>query len=192
MPPKTPMMVPRNKRVRSVFRSLCLAGAVFAASCGAANAHEQAVAFTELVLKANGVETDCSVEGCRIEVAHRLAIHDAESTLMGVLGARADIYGDRDAQAKLEEYIAGRFSVTDAVSGEPVNLTLLGGEIERGYYWVYLEGEVAAETVELDISNTVMMDAISNQTNRVNIQHNGATRTLVFRGGSRPKAYRIR
>mmetsp|Transcript_15990 Transcript_15990/g.20521 ORF Transcript_15990/g.20521 Transcript_15990/m.20521 type:complete len:105 (+) Transcript_15990:491-805(+) len=100
-------------------------------SFGAANAHEQAVAYTEVLIKADGAETDCSIEGCQIEVAHRLAIHDAESTLMGVLGARADLYGDREAQSKFEAYVADRFSMTDAVSGEGIALTLLGGEKKK-------------------------------------------------------------
>ena len=178
--------------MQSFLRSLIIAAAFAAAPFCGASAHEQAVAFTELLIKANGAETDCSVEGCRVEVAHRLAIHDAESTLMNVLGARADLYGDRAAQEKLEAYVATRFSLADPATGEPVDLTLLGGEVERGYYWVYLEGEIPAETAELDISNTVMMDAIPNQTNRVNIRLNGETQTLVFRGASRPKSYRIR
>ena len=178
--------------MRSLFRSLLLLAAVFGASCGAATAHEQAVAFTEVLIKADGAETDCSIAGCQIEVAHRLAIHDAESTLMGVLGARADLYGDREAQSKFETYVADRFSITDAASGEGIPLTLLGGEVERGFYWVYLEGVIPAETTELDVSNTVMMDAIPRQTNRVNVRHKGQTETLVFTGGARPKTYRIR
>ena len=178
--------------MKSVLQSLIVAAAFAAAPFCGASAHEQAVAFTELVIKASGAETDCSVEGCRIEVAHRLAIHDAESTLMNVLGARADLYGDRAAQTKLEAYVAGRFSLTDPATSKPVDLTLLGGEVERGFYWVYLEGEIPAETAELDVSNTVMMDAIPRQTNRVNIRRDGETRTLVFQGSSRPQAYRIR
>jgi hypothetical protein len=111
---------------------------------------------------------------------------------MGVLGARADLYGDREAQSKFEAYVADRFSITDAVSGEGIALTLLGGEVERGFYWVYLEGALPADTTEIDVSNTVMMDAIPRQTNRVNIRHKGQTQTLVFTGGARPKTYRIR
>lgn len=178
--------------MRSLVRSLLVAAAMVGVSFGAANAHEQAVAYTEVLIKADGAETDCSIEGCQIEVAHRLAIHDAESTLMGVLGARADLYGDREAQTKFEAYVADRFSMTDAVSGEGIALTLLGGEVERGFYWVYLEGALPAETTEIDVSNTVMMDAIPRQTNRVNIRHKGQTQTLVFTGGARPKTYRIR
>ena len=178
--------------MKSVVQSITLAAAFAAAPFCGASAHEQAVAFTELVLKANGAEPDCSVEGCRVEVAHRLAIHDAESTLMNVLGARADLYGDRVAQTKLEAYVASRFSLTDPATGEPVDLKLLGGEVERGFYWVYLEGETPADTAELDVSNTVMMDVVPNQTNRVNIRRDGETRTLVFRGASRAKSYRIR
>ena len=157
-----------------------------------AGAHEQAVAFTELTLQPIGAETDCSVEGCRIEVAHRLAIHDAESTLMSVLGARADLYGDREAQTKFEAYVAEQFLIADAETGQSIDLTLLGGEVERGYYWVYQEGVVPASVEEVDLRQTVLMDAIPAQTNRVNIRQNSETRTLVFRGGTRAQAYRIR
>lgn len=157
-----------------------------------ASAHEQAVAFTELTIKPIGTDTDCSVEGCRVEVAHRLAIHDAESTLMNVLGTRADLYGDRDAQAKFEAYVAEQFAMADAETGQSIDLSLLGGEVERGYYWVYQEGVVPASVEEIDLRQTVLMDAIPAQTNRVNIRQNGTTRTLVFRGGTRAQAYRIR
>lgn len=157
-----------------------------------ASAHEQAVAFTELIIKPIGGEADCSVDGCRVEVAHRLAIHDAESTLMNVLGARADLYGDAEAQSKFEAYVANQFSVADAATGQSIELTLLGGEVERGYYWVYQEGVVPASVEEIDLRQTVLMDAIPAQTNRVNIRQNGDTRTLVFRGGTRAQAYRIR
>lgn len=157
-----------------------------------ASAHEQAVAFSELTLKPIGAEEDCSVDGCRVEVAHRLAIHDAESTLMNVLGARADLYGDRDAQAKFEAYVADQFAMADAETGTSIDLTLLGGEVERGYYWVYQEGVVPASVAEINLRQAVLMDAIPAQTNRVNIRHNGETRTLVFRGGTRAQAYRIR
>ena len=156
-----------------------------------ASAHEQAIGFAEVnIVQPEG--SDCSNADCRVEVAHRLVIHDAESTLMNVLGARADLYGDRVAQTKLEAYVASRFSLTDPATGEPVDLKLLGGEVERGFYWVYLEGETPADTAELDVSNTVMMDVVPNQTNRVNIRRDGETRTLVFRGASRAKSYRIR
>ena len=178
--------------MRSLFRSLLLSTAIVATSWSAASAHEQAVAFTDVLIKAIGSEADCSIDGCQIEVAHRLAIHDAESTLMGVLGARADLYGDREAQSMFEAYVADRFTISDAASGEQIDLTLLGGEVERGFYWVYLEGALPAETTEIDVSNTVMMDAIPRQTNRVNVRHMGQTQTLVFSGGARPKTYRIR
>jgi hypothetical protein len=126
--------------------------------------------------------SDCTPDTCRIEVAHRLSIHDAESTLMSILGARADLVGNADAQAKFAAYVADRFLVTDASSGEDVALSLLGGEVERGYFWVYQEAPMPARFEALSISQGVLMDAIPQQTNRVNIRRDGDVKTLVFSG----------
>ena len=157
-----------------------------------ASAHEQAIAFTDLSIISSENDLDCANGTCRLEVAHRLAIHDAESTLMSVIGARADLYGDREAQAKFEAYVDQRFALTNSETGSPIELTLLGGEVERGYYWVYLEGTLPADAASIDVTQAVLMDAIPRQTNRVNVRHNQMTRTLVFNGGARPQTYRIR
>ncbi|MEO1187880.1 MAG: DUF6702 family protein, partial [Pseudomonadota bacterium] len=104
---------------------------------GPAQAHEQAIGLTEVTLIVPDNEADCTPDTCRVEVAHRLSIHDAESTLMSVLGARADLTGDASAQAKFEAYVTQRFVLVDESSGDRVRLNLVGGEVERGYYWVY-------------------------------------------------------
>ncbi len=159
---------------------VCALGlATFGLSQAPAHAHEQAIGFSEvrLVLGDTG---DCAVETCRVEVAHRLAIHDAESTLMSVIGARADLVGDADAQAKFETYVADRFALTDAANGEAIALNLLGGEVERGYYWIYQEAPLNAAPTALAVTQGVLMDAIPTQTNRVNIIVGEEIETLVF------------
>lgn len=158
-------------------------------SQGPAFAHEQAIGLTEVTLIAPDDDTACTPDTCRIEVAHRLSIHDAESTLMSVLGARADLAGDDSAQAKFESYVAERFVLTDASSGDRVPLTLLGGEVERGYYWVYQEGPLETSLTGLSITQGVLMDAIPQQTNRVNIRRNGVVNTLVFSRDPGPQSF---
>lgn len=172
---------------RIVFFALGVAS--LALNPGPAHAHEQAVGLTEMTLIAPEDGSDCTPETCRIEVAHRLSIHDAESTLMSVLGARADLVGDADAQAKFAVYVADRFLVVDAVSGEDVSLTLLGGEVERGYFWVYQEAPMPMRFYALSISQGVLMDAIPQQTNRVNIRRDGTVKTLVFSGDPGPQSF---
>ena len=151
-----------------------------------ARAHEQAIGFTEILLK-QSVEGDCAPTVCRIEVAHRLSIHDAESTLMNVLGARADLVGDPEAQQKLSVYVSQMFELTDASSGDAIDLTLLGGEVERGYFWVYQEAETPDAIRDYLIRHAVLMDAIPNQSNRVNIKLDDEIKTLVFNGSPGPK-----
>ena len=153
------------------------------------HAHEQAIGLTEVTLIAPEDGGDCTPDTCRIEVAHRLSIHDAESTLMSILGARADLVGNEDAQAKFAAYVADRFLVTDASSGEDVALSLLGGEVERGYFWVYQEAPMPTRFEALSISQGVLMDAIPQQTNRVNIRRDGAVKTLVFSGDPGPQSF---
>jgi len=174
-------------RTRLVF--LVLGVASLSLIQGPALAHEQAIGLTEVTLIAPEDGSDCTPDTCRIEVAHRLSIHDAESTLMSILGARADLVGNEDAQAKFAAYVADRFLVTDASSGEDVALSLLGGEVERGYFWVYQEAPMPTRFEALSISQGVLMDAIPQQTNRVNIRRDGAVKTLVFSGDPGPQSF---
>lgn len=172
-------------RVKSLF--LGLAG--LCVSTGQTQAHEQAIGLTEITLAAaEGEGLACLLEVCRVEVAHRYSIHDAESTLMSVLGARADLVGDAGAQRKFEAYVAERFSLSDAATGLAVPLTLIGGEVERGYYWVYQEGLIPEGVSAVAILQGVLMDAIPRQTNRVNIRHKGEVKTLVFAADPGPQS----
>jgi len=155
-----------------------------------AQAHEEAVGFTELVVIV-GEDGTCEPSGCRVEVAHRLSVHDAESTLMNVLGARADLVGDPEAQQKFADYVASRFVLADGATRDSLSLSLLGGEVERGYYWVYQEGQLPPGTSEILVSQAVLMDAIPRQTNRVNIKLDGRVSTLVFSGSAAPQTYSL-
>lgn len=186
---KTPLKtVTRSKNVKTLKRA-ALAACLFGATSGFAHAHEQAIAFTEVSFIAEGPAGDCVLDGCRFEVAHRLVIHDAESTLMNVLGARADLVGDALAQARFEAYVAERFTLLDPETETPIPVTLLGGEVERGYYWVYQEGEIQPGQTGLLLAQSVLMDAISRQTNRVNVKYKDQVETFVFNTSVRPVLY---
>ncbi|MEL7539855.1 MAG: DUF6702 family protein, partial [Pseudomonadota bacterium] len=88
-----------------------------------------------------------------------------------------------------ESYVTERFVLTDASSGDRVPLTLLGGEVERGYYWVYQEGPLETSLTGLSITQGVLMDAIPQQTNRVNIRRNGDVNTLIFSRDPGPQSF---
>ena len=152
-----------------------------------ASAHEQAIGFTEVTV-IQDTDGDCAENACRLEIAHRLIIHDAESTLMDVLGARADLVGDREAQTRFETYVADRFAIGDAETDTAFVLTLLGGEVERGHYWVYQEAILDQPVETLAIAQGVLMDAIPAQTNRVNVKYDGRVRTLIFSSSPRSQS----
>ncbi|MHA7899144.1 MAG: DUF6702 family protein [Henriciella sp.] len=176
--------------MRHWFRRLASLWLGLSALSGGAAAHEQAIGFSEITL-VQPLGSDCSRADCRIEVAHRLSIHDAESTLMNVLGARADLIGDVEAQQKFEAYVARQFTLIDAETEMPVMLNLLGGEVERGHYWVYQEALLDTPLTALSIEHAVLMDAIPNQTNRVNVKHLGPVKTLVFSANPGPQTFRF-
>ena len=161
---------------------LAFIGALMAIAIGAASgasAHEQAIGFTEISV-IQSEDGDCSNMNCRLEVAHRVSIHDAESTLMSVLGARPDLTGDPEAQAKLSAYVADRFALGDPQREDSLDLTLLGGEVERGHYWVYQEVILDQPLTVLSVAQGMLMDAIPAQTNRVNVKIDERVKTLIF------------
>jgi hypothetical protein len=165
---------------------------LFLMSSPIAAAHEQAIAITELTLMAEQQGQPSCVAGlCRVEVAHRFSIHDAESTLLSVLGERPDLGFNPDAQAKFEAYVQGKFSVTEADTGLPVPLSLVGGEVERGFYWVYQEGFAPRNLDGLTITHGALMEVIPTQTNRVNIRLESEVRTLVFTRDAGPQTIRF-
>lgn len=181
----------RNRLLHNRLKSFVIACVLALSPLTIANAHEQAVAFTEVSFLPTSEAGNCAAQGCRIEVAHRLAIHDAESALSSVLGARADLVNNPEAQARFASYVAEHFALIDPETRTPLKLTLLGGEVERGYYWVYQEGQTEAGQGVLLVSQTVLMDDIPSQTNRVNLRHHGDTQTLVFNTSQKPKAYQL-
>ena len=166
---------------------LGLAGALL--SQGPSQAHEEAIGLTEITIYAPADNADCAPQTCRAEVAHRLSIHDAESTLMSVLGARADLVGDPSAQEKFQAYVTDRFVLMDASTEAVIPLTMIGGEVERGYYWVYQEASLSERLDSMAVTQGVLMDAIPRQTNRVNIVRDGETSTLVFSADPGPQSF---
>jgi len=156
--------------LRRLLLSLFVAGWLWSVPLQAA-AHEQAIGLTEVTLIAPDGQTleACTVSDCRVEIAHRLSIHDAESTLAAILGARSDLSFDPEAQGKFETYVAGQFKLFQFEDRSELPLTLIGGERDRGYYWVYQEGVVPAGMAQLRVANQILMDAIPSQSNQVNL-----------------------
>ena len=150
-----------------------------------ATAHQQAMALTEMTPLLRDTEgAGCPEAMCRVEIAHRLSLHDAEHALLSSFGERPDLLADRAAQRKLEAYVGDRFMLTDGATGERVQLELVGGEVERGYYWVYQEGVLPASVTSVMITNSVLIDTVEGQTNHLNLRLDGGVVSTLFSAGN--------
>jgi len=147
----------------------CLLGLMLGLASPSAQAHQQAVGLTEIEIKSGG-PSSCLLGLCRMEVIHRYTLHDAEAVLMSSDAGRPDLISDATAAARFEAYVAARFQLAAGQRPDPISLWLIGGEVERGYYWVYQEAMIPRHVSALQVTNRVLMDYLPHQINRVNIR----------------------
>ena len=146
---------------------------------GPAFAHQQAIGITEIELVTGG-PPNCLFGLCRVEVSHRYTLHDAEVALAESQAGRFDLLSNAQAAAQFEAYVADQFQLALGPEQSVVPLSLLGGEVERGYYWVYQEGLVPRTTREVTVTNRVFMQVLPQQTNRINVRRGKTIQTLVL------------
>ncbi len=158
-----------------MIRPVCLAIAILtAAFSGAASAHQQKAALTEILF---------NPRTRNIEVAHRFVLHDAEHAARATLDLDGDLYASRETQAAFAAYVAERF-VLSTPAGARLPLTLLGAEIDGGYIWVYQEAPAPVGLGALAVRHGALRDVWPEQVNRVNIKQGDEVTTLVFTGGA--------
>lgn len=120
-----------------------------------------------------------------IEIMHRFLIHDAEHAVKRIggdsLGGQANIIASENTRQAFSQYVSERFSILD-LQGELLELILLGSEIDGGSIWVYQETPIPAELQFMTIRQNALRDIWREQVNRVNIERNKVTETLIFQG----------
>lgn len=116
-----------------------------------------------------------------VEVVHRLHVHDAEVALASVLGEPQFSLQTLEAQARLALYVEAHFGISDAASGKPVALTLVGAKLEGDNVLVFQETSAMLPR-RLSIRHDVLRDAIAAQVNRVNVFMEEELRSLLFQG----------
>lgn len=132
-------------------------------------AHQQKAAITSIAFNTHTQ---------RIEIIHRFSLHDAEHAVKRIFGPDADIYKSEQTQQHFAEYVKHHFDMTS--DGDPqIRPTLVGHEIDGKHFWVYQEME-AALTGEWNVRHSTFQEIWPSQTNTVNIETNGKTRTLVL------------
>lgn len=142
-----------------------------------AAAHQQKTAISVL---AHNPRTEM------LEIVHRVPVHDAEYALKTRGLTAPDILNDIESRRAFARYIAQRFQV-ERESG-PIELVLLGTEVEGRTLLIYQEAKSPGVGVELIVNSQILTDVWSRQVNRVNFGTGTSVETLVFREGDRAKS----
>lgn len=161
--------------IRAFFAFLALLIAIPAA------AHQQKAAITTV---------EHNPRTGMIEVVHRVPHHDAEHALRQQGMATPDIVNDIESRRAFARYAAARFSIE--AEGMPLELRLLGTEIEGGNLLIFQEGASPQTGAEIIVHSQVLTDVWARQVNRVNIGSGTSPETLVFRSGDGPKSAILR
>ena len=116
------------------------------------------------------------------EIIHRLHNHDAEFGVIYAMNDRNISLDTLIGRAHLSLYVEERFllaAVEDGVVGEPLEIDLIGAELDGEFVLVYQEfkGELPAT---IALRNDILRDALPEQVNHVNIAVRGDVRTLRF------------
>jgi len=123
-------------------------------------------------------------ESGHFEIIHRLHNHDAELGIIAASGDKSVTLDRLIGRAQLALYVEERFivaSVSDAGVGAPLDLELIGAELDGEYILVYQEfhGELPSRIV---VRDDILRDVFPEQVNQVNISAGGDVRSLIFRG----------
>lgn len=132
-------------------------------------AHQQKAAITSIAFNTNTQ---------RVEIIHRFSLHDAEHAVKRILGPEADIYKSEQTQQHFAEYVKHHFEM--ASNSDPqIRPILVGHEVDGKHFWVYQEMETLL-IGQWDVRHSTFHEIWPSQTNTVNIETNGKTRTLVL------------
>ncbi|MAK60487.1 MAG: hypothetical protein CMK09_05885 [Ponticaulis sp.] len=139
------------------------------ASANPAHAHPRKEAEIDISLNANTGQ---------VEIVHRYRMIDSEDVVQALYDRNLSIYDDEEAQALFGAYVEERFSLRE--NGKPVDLELVGGEIDDGYVWIYQTANPLPETSLYVLRASPLMDVHPDQVNIVNIRLGATPQTLIF------------
>jgi hypothetical protein len=138
--------------------------------CGQLAAHELKTALSKVLFNSRSGN---------IEVMHRFYVHDAEHGVKQLFEKNADLLNSEQTQQLFNQYVSEHFAMT-LLSGEPVKLTLLGGQLDGRFYWVYQEASIPADVTGLRVQQSALQSLWPAQLNTVNIEGRGGVKTLSF------------
>lgn len=126
----------------------------------------------------------------RVDIVHRLHVHDAELALAEVLqDAHLDL-SSLEMQARFALYVEQKFELQDKASKVSLELQLIGAELEGDYVLVYQQSSDPLP-LWLAVRDDVLRDVFPDQINKVNISGGASVRTLMFGGDDKWKELQL-
>ena len=147
---------------------LCLL--VLAALSCQLGAHEMKTALTKVLF---------NERTGNIEVMHRFYVHDAEHGVKQLFDKSADLINSEHTQQTFSEYVSAHFALATP-EGQPIELTLLGGQLDGRFFWVYQEAVDPGQLTGLRIKHNSLQALWPKQVNTVNIEGKGEIKSLTF------------
>ncbi len=128
----------------------------------------------------------CNPRSELLEIVHRTFAHDVEHTLGNHLQAQGGL-DNLEAQARISIELSNSFMLWDS-KGKKIPLTLIGGELEAEYFFIYQEAPCSALSEITSVRHEMLRNYWPDMTNYLNIyfaSDTGAgTRSLIFSSDS--------
>lgn len=147
-----------------------LALLLLAGVCGQLAAHEMKTALTKVLF---------NQRSGNIEVMHRFYVHDAEHGVKQLFDKGADLLNSEQTQHTFSRYVSEHFALT-SLSGDAINLTLIGGQLDGRFFWVYQEATIPTGLDGLRIKHSALQALWPAQVNTVNVEGRGEVKSLSF------------
>ena len=137
---------------------------------GQALAHEMKTALTRVLF---------NTRSGNLEVMHRFYVHDAEHGVKELFDKSADLLNSEQTQQTFSQYVSEHFAL-QTLGGEVLPLTLLGGQLDGRFFWVYQEMPLPDELKGLRIKQDALQAIWPSQINVVNVEGRGRIQSLTF------------
>jgi len=114
-----------------------------------------------------------------IEIMHRFYVHDAEHAVKQLFDKSADLLNSEQTQQTFSQYVSEHFALA-TLSGGQINLSLLGGQLDGRFFWVYQEAPIPNGLTGLRVRHSSLLALWPSQVNTVNIEGRGEIQSLSF------------
>ncbi len=154
----------------TTIKCISLVVILFTLALNWAEAHQQKMALTKIEL---------NPRTNNLEIMHRFEVHDAEHALSELQFKGADIMASEETQDAFAKYVTKRFGIY-TVENEPLDLKMVGHELDGKHFWVYQETPRPKSIQGLRVVHNALREIWFAQTNTVNIKIDGEVNTLSF------------